>query len=71
MPNAKEIYVEHIRTLPMSERLRLATIILEDLSTSGAPLLDYADSWSQEDMRDAAAYSLQRADAHAGDQRIV
>jgi len=41
MLTAKEIYSQTVRDLPSSERLRLATLILEDLAEPAAPALDY------------------------------
>ena len=71
MPTAKEIYAETIRDLPFSKRLRLATLILEELAESAAPVLDYSDAWSEEDLRDLAAFSKRSADSGLGDDELV
>jgi hypothetical protein len=71
MPKAQDIYAELIRAMPMSERLRLAAIILEDINQSAGSLLDYCDSWSEEDIRDVAAFSSQHAAGTSGDDRLV
>ncbi len=61
MATAQELYATAIRCLPTSERLRLATLILDDLAESAAPVLDYSDAWTQEDLRDVTALSLGKA----------
>lgn len=71
MPTAKEIYTETVRGLPSSERLRLATLILEELAESAAPVLDFSDAWSEEDLRDLAAFSKRSADSGPGDDDLV
>jgi hypothetical protein len=51
-----------VESLPPSERLRLASLILEGLArTSNA--LDYSDEWSAEDIRDVTAFSAESAGA--------
>jgi hypothetical protein len=57
---AQDLYSSAVSSLPASEQLRLATLILEGLAAA-APALDYSDYWSDEDVRDVAAFS-----AHAG-----
>jgi hypothetical protein len=61
MSTAKEIYAETVRDLPSSERLKLATLILEDLAESASSALDYSDAWSDEDLQDLAAFSERNA----------
>jgi len=63
MLTAQEVYTNNVRSLPPSERLRLAALILEELTASAASLLDFSDSWSDEDVRDLTAFSLQHAAA--------
>ena len=71
MPTAKEIYAETVRDLPSSERLRLATLILEDLAESAAPALDYSDAWTEEDLQDLAAFSERNAGWKPGDDDLA
>ena len=47
----------------LAERLRLAAMILGDLSETAAPTLDYSDTWTDEDVRDLAAHSLAYAES--------
>lgn len=55
-----------------SERLRLATLILDDLTAQSADVLDYSDSWSDEDVKDLAAFSASYAmSAYPEDEPIV
>jgi len=71
MPTAKEIYAETVRDLPSSERLRLATLILEDLAESAAPALDYSDAWTEEDLQDLVAFSERNAGWKQGDDDLA
>ncbi len=55
-----EIYNQVVKILPSSERLRLATLILNDLvQQDGA--IDDRDTWSEEDISDLSRFSLQYA----------
>ncbi len=71
MATAKEIYAETVRDLPSSERLRLATLILEDLAESAAPALDYSDAWTEEDLQDLVAFSQLNAAWKQGDDDLA
>lgn len=53
---AQDIYSATISSLPASEQLRLATMILDGLASS-ADALDYRDHWTEEDLRDVAAFA--------------
>ena len=66
MVKIEELYVEKIRDLPAAERLRLATLILNDIPPQS--LVDYRDSWSDEDLSDFRAAGLKVIDAALGDQ---
>lgn len=57
----QEIYTQVIRTLPPSERLRLATLILNDLVQHDAGVIDQSDTWTEQDQLDLVAFSLQYA----------
>lgn len=63
MATAEEVYAAAIRSLPVSERLRLAAIILDDVTQSAASVLDFSESWSDEDVRDLTTFSLHHAAA--------
>ena len=66
---AQEIYRTWVWPLPITERLRLASLILNDLAPG--LLIDEGDAWSAEDMRDLSVFALQHAwlasDEESGD----
>ena len=58
---AQEVFTETVRVLPPSERLRLAALILQELSQSDLALVGRNDTWSEQDQRDLTALSLKYA----------
>lgn len=60
-----QLYEQTIKPLAPAERLRLATLILNDIPPQS--VVDYSDEWSEEDMRDAALHSLRQADVSFAD----
>lgn len=52
---AEAIYDEIIKPLPPSERLKLATMILNEIPPHA--VVDYSEAWTEEDYRDFAASS--------------
>ncbi len=66
MVKIEELYVDQIRDLPAAERLRLATLILNDIPPQS--LVDYRDSWSDEDLSDFRAAGMKVIDTALGDQ---
>ncbi|MDZ7292194.1 MAG: hypothetical protein ONB44_18730 [candidate division KSB1 bacterium] len=63
---AETIYSQVIRPLPLPERLKLATMILNDIPPQA--VVDYSEEWTEEDMRDAALYSFRRAAKSLGEE---
>jgi len=63
MPNAQDVHTANVRPLPPAERLRVAALILDELTWATPPSVDDSDAWSEEDIRDLTAFSLQYADA--------
>ena len=61
MSTADEIYTTNVRDLAQSEKLRLATLILDELSKTAAPVLDFSDSWSMDDVRDVTVFAQRYA----------
>jgi len=57
----QEIYTQVIRTLSPTERLQLATLILNDLVQHNADVVDQSDTWTEQDQLDLVAFSLQYA----------
>ncbi|HUG90585.1 MAG TPA: hypothetical protein VML55_07120 [Planctomycetaceae bacterium] len=56
---ASELYEQAVRSLPPTERLKLARLILDELQSYA--IVEYSDDWSDEDMRDVTRYSFERA----------
>ena len=56
---ADEIYVQIVKPLPPSERLKLAAMILNDIPPQS--VVDYSEEWTEEDMRDFTAHSMRYA----------
>jgi hypothetical protein len=50
-----------VRNLSPTERLRLATLILNELVGQKLPSVDQSDTWTQEDQIDLVNFSLQSA----------
>jgi protoheme ferro-lyase len=46
----QEMYDQSIRPLPAPDRLRLATLILNEIPPQA--VVDYSDEWSDEDLQD-------------------
>jgi len=51
----EEIYQQAIKPLPLSERFRLATLILNEIPPQS--VVDIRDAWNEQDMLDVTAYS--------------
>ena len=62
MPDAQQLYISSIRDMPIEERLRLAALILNDLTQPGVFTEDFKDAWTEEDLRDLTIYSMRRAE---------
>src|SRR6266581_4342180 len=58
---AQEVFTETVRALPPSERLRLAALILQELTQSEVAVVDRSDTWTEQDQYDLTAFSLQYA----------
>lgn len=56
-----QIYNLCIRVLPSSDRLRLATLLLNDLVQQDSAVIDESDSWTDSDIADLSNFSLQYA----------
>jgi hypothetical protein len=72
MSTAQEIYTSTIRGLPPGEQLRLAALILNQLTQTIQGEVDVADGWSEEDMHDLAAFSMKHMDTvYTQDEDVV
>jgi len=63
---AEGVYNQVIKPLPPPERLKLATIILNNIPSEA--VVDYSEEWSEEDLRDATLWSLRRATWSFGEE---
>jgi hypothetical protein len=61
LTTAQEVYIQVVRTLSLTERLRLANLILNDLVQQNVSVIDQGDVWTEQDQLDLAAFSLQYA----------
>lgn len=59
--SAQEVYIQIVRTLTPTERLRLATLILNDLVEQDSSVIDRSDCWTDRDIVDVNNFSLQYA----------
>ena len=57
----QEIYTQFISLLSPSDRLRLATLILNNLVQSNTDIVDESDSWTEQDQLDLAIFSTEYA----------
>lgn len=57
MLTAESVYESSVATVPKSEQLKLAALILDNLTATAAAGLDYSDSWSDDDLCDVAPYA--------------
>ncbi|RJP24101.1 MAG: hypothetical protein C4527_19455 [Candidatus Omnitrophota bacterium] len=55
----EQIYERTIKNLSAAERLRLATLILNDIPPYS--MIDYKEEWDEEDVHDITRYSMNRA----------
>ncbi|WP_310429934.1 hypothetical protein [Chamaesiphon sp. VAR_48_metabat_135_sub] len=59
-PIAEEIYTSVIQTLSPTDRLQLATLILDGLKQN-VSVIDISDHWTEQDRSDVTNFSLQYA----------
>jgi hypothetical protein len=56
-----EIYQNIVGTLSVSDRLRLAAMILNDISQQNIAIVDESNTWTEQDRLDITVFSLQYA----------
>jgi hypothetical protein len=59
----QEIYQNLVVTLPLNERLRLAALILNDLTGQNVTIIDTSDTWSEQDQLELTSFSWQYANS--------
>lgn len=55
----KEIYQNIVATLPSSDRLRLAALILNDMTQQNVAVIDASNTWTEQDQLELTSFSLQ------------
>ena len=64
--NVQELYEQRIKLLSAADRLRLAVLILNDISPQS--VVDDSETWSEEDLQDFAQASWQQIDQRLEDE---
>jgi hypothetical protein len=59
--NAQEIYNQITNTLSLTERLRLASLLLDDLKKQNVSVIDDGNDWTDEDIEDITRISMDYA----------
>jgi hypothetical protein len=59
----QEIYQSIVATLPLSDRLRLAALILNDLTQQDVAVIDASNTWTEEGQLELTSFSLQYANS--------
>jgi ribose 5-phosphate isomerase RpiB len=59
----QEIYQNIVAILPLSDRLRMAALILNDLTQQNVAVIDVNDTWTEQDQLDLTSFSLQYANS--------
>lgn len=57
----QEIYEKIIATLPLIDRLRLAALILNNLTQRNVDVIDISDTWTKQDQLEFTSFALQYA----------
>jgi hypothetical protein len=70
-PTAQDVYNQVIQDLPPNERLRLATLILNELVQQESQSIDHSDTWAEQDQTDIVNFSLQYADSLFPEEETV
>ncbi|MDQ2100008.1 MAG: hypothetical protein P2A85_27925 [Microcoleus anatoxicus] len=61
LTTVREVYDRVLSTLSPKDRLRLATLILNDLVQQNLSVVDESETWTEEDKLDITTFSLQYA----------
>ena len=56
---AEEVYNQVVRTLPSTEQLRLANLILNELVQQNPLVSEVSDTWTEQDRIDLTSFYLQ------------
>jgi hypothetical protein len=58
---AQEVYNQITNTLSLTERLRLASLLLDDLKKQNVEVIDDGNDWTDEDIGDITRLSMDYA----------
>ena len=67
--SAKEIYTQTVLNLPPTERLRLATLILNELVDQPSSAIEESETWIEQDQNDLLNFFLQYATTALSDAK--
>ena len=67
----QEIYQNIVATLPLSDRLRLAALILHDLAQQNVTVVDTSNHWTEQDQLELTSFSLQYANSIFPDEEEI
>ena len=67
--SAQEIYTQTVRNLPPTERLKLATLILNELVEQPSSAIEESQTWTEQDQNDLLNFSLQYATTALSDAK--
>jgi hypothetical protein len=59
--SAQEVYNQVTSTLSLTERLRLASLLLDDLKKQNVAVIDDGNDWADEDIEDITKISMDYA----------
>ena len=62
MPKTAQEVLTIVRDLPPEERLRLAALILQELTQAGMQVVAQSDTWCEQDQKALTIFSLQHAE---------
>ncbi len=62
MPKTAREVLTIVRDLPPEERLRLAALILQELTQAGMQMVAQSDTWHEQDQKALTIFSLQYAE---------
>jgi len=58
LTNINEIY-DYIQVLPSSDRVRLATLLMNNFVQQELAVINESDTWTEEEIADLSTFSLQ------------
>jgi hypothetical protein len=70
-PTAQQVYNDVIRVLSPTERLCLATLILNELVQENTLVIDQSNEWTEQDRMNIVDFSLQYAASLFPDEEAV